>query len=227
MEARSAVLSGSYAVLRGVHPGWAGRTLQFGLLLQINTGGLFIFFAGIPVHVRERPPIRLNNANTALAQLDMDEKHWADARAKLREASRGFAAAELRTGEADTQALLALCAQALGESAERDSAIERARVLRQAMTSRQEVYVVDIALAQLAAANATDAAAGEKLLALATDAERRHFIPWALEARVAAWRILQARGAGAAAALRAEIEKTARQHGFARILRLLRERAGE
>ena len=171
--------------------------------------------------------INLNNANTALAQLDMDEKHWADARAKLREASRGFAAAELRTGEADTQALLALCAQALGESAERDSAIERARVLRQAMTSRQEVYVVDIALAQLAAANATDAAAEEKLLALATDAERRHFIPWALEARVVAWRILQARGAGAAAALRAEIEKTARQHGFARILRLLRERAGE
>ncbi len=55
----------------------------------------------------------LNNAHMTLAQLDMDEQHWAAAREKLREASRGFAAAELRTGEADAQALLALCAQAL------------------------------------------------------------------------------------------------------------------
>ena len=72
------------------------------------------------------------------------------------EASRGFAAAELRTGEADAQALLALCAEAQGDNAERDSALDRARTLRQAMTSRQEVYVVDIALAQVAAATPTD-----------------------------------------------------------------------
>ena len=56
----------------------------------------------------------LNNAQMTLAQLDMDERHWAAARDKLREASRGFAAAELRTGEADAQALLALCARRLG-----------------------------------------------------------------------------------------------------------------
>ena len=41
-----------------------------------------------------------------LAQIDMDERHWAAGRDKLREASRAFAAAELRTGEADAQALL-------------------------------------------------------------------------------------------------------------------------
>jgi DNA-binding winged helix-turn-helix (wHTH) protein/tetratricopeptide (TPR) repeat protein len=165
----------------------------------------------------------VSNAHMTLAQLDMDEGHWAAGRDKLREASRGFAAAELRTGEADAQALLALCAQALGDDAERDTAVDRARTLRQAMTSRLEVYVVDISLAQVAAAKRTDGAAVDKLLALATDAQRRRFIPWALEARLAAWRLLQMKGTGAPDALRAELEKTARQYGFARILRLLQE----
>jgi DNA-binding winged helix-turn-helix (wHTH) protein/tetratricopeptide (TPR) repeat protein len=165
----------------------------------------------------------LNNAHMTLAQLDMDDKHWGAARDKLREASRGFAAAELRTGEADAQALLALCAQALGDNAERDSALDRARILRQAMTSRQEVYVVDIALAQVAAATQTDGAALDKLLALATDAERRHFMTWTLEARLAAWRLMRMKGMGASDALRAEVDRTARQYGFGRIVRLLRE----
>ena len=156
-----------------------------------------------------------------LAQLDMDEKHWAAGRDKLREASRGFAAAELRTGEADAQALLALCAQALGDTAERDAAVDRARTLRQAMTSRQEVYVVDIALAQIGAP--TDAATVQKLLALAADAERRQFVAWAWKrgsqpggyCKRKAWvrRTLCVR----------EIEKTARHHGFGRILKLLQQ----
>jgi len=156
-----------------------------------------------------------------LAQIDMDERRWAAGRDKLREASRAFAAAELRTGEADAQALLALCAQALGDTVERDTAVDRARTLRQAMTSMQEVYVVDIALAQIG--TRTDAITVDKLLALAADAERRRFIPWALEARLAAWRLLQAQGAGASNALRGEIEKTARQLGFGRILKLLQQ----
>jgi eukaryotic-like serine/threonine-protein kinase len=160
-----------------------------------------------------------NNAQMMLAQLDMDQRQWAAGRDKLREASRGFAAAELRTGEADAQALLALCAQALGDAAERDAAVDRARTLRQAMTSRQEVYVVDIALAQVG--TRADAGTVEKLLALASDAEQRRFIPWALEARLAAWRLLQMRGTGATDELRGEIEKAARAHGFGRILRLL------
>ena len=163
----------------------------------------------------------VNNARMMLAQLDMDERHWAAGRDKLREASRGFAAAELRTGEADAQALLALCAQALGDKPERDAAVDRARTLRQAMTSIQEVYVVDIALAQIGAP--TGAATVQKLLALATDAERRRFVAWSLEARLAAWRLLQAQGMGTANALRAEIEKTARHQGFGRILKLLQQ----
>ena len=167
----------------------------------------------------------LNSAQITLAQLDMDEEHWADARDKLRVASRGFAAAELRTGEAAAQALLALCAEALGETAERDSAIKRARTLRQSMTSRQEVFVVDIALAQVTPSARPDGAAVQKLLALAADAEQRRFVPWALESRLAAWRIMQAQGGGAPQALRAQIETTARRYGFARILRLTRRHA--
>jgi hypothetical protein len=61
------------------------------------------------------------------------------------------------------------------------------------------------------------------LLALAADAERRQFVAWALEARLAAWRLLQAQGTGAPDALHAEIEKTARHHGFGRILKLLQQ----
>ncbi len=164
----------------------------------------------------------LNNAHMTLAQLDMDESQWAAARDKLHEVSRGFAAAELRTGEAEAQALLALCAQALGDRAGRDAAVDRARTLREAITSRQEVYGVDIALAQVGAAAHSEGTALDKLLALATDAERRHFIPWTLEARLAAWRLMQMKDTAAANALRAEVERTARQYGFHRIVRLLR-----
>jgi len=167
----------------------------------------------------------VNNAQMTLAQLDMDEEQWGTARARLREASRGFAAAELWTGEADAQALLALCAQAQGDDAERDSALNRARTLRQAITSRQEVYVVDIALAQVAAATQTDDAALNELLALATDAERRRFMAWTLEARLAAWRLMRVKGVGTSDALRADVERTARKYGFGRIARLLREPA--
>ena len=163
-----------------------------------------------------------NNAQMMLAQLDMDQRRWAAGRDKLQEVSRGFAAAEERTGEADAQALLALCAQALGDTGQRDGAVTRASALRQAITSRQEVYVVDIALAQIGARN--DAARVERLLTLADDAEQRQFIPWALEARLAAWQLLRMRGAGAAPdALRVEIEKSARRRGFGRILRLLQQ----
>jgi hypothetical protein len=165
-----------------------------------------------------------SNARMMLAQLDMDEMHWAAGRDKLREASRDFAAAELRTGEADAQALLALCAQALGDKIERDAAVDRARTLRQAMTSMQEVYAVDIALAQIGVQK--DSGTVEKLLALAADAERRRFIAWALEARVAAWRLSHTQGVAASDALRGEIEKTARHHGFHRILKLLQQPIG-
>jgi DNA-binding winged helix-turn-helix (wHTH) protein/tetratricopeptide (TPR) repeat protein len=168
-----------------------------------------------------------DNSQMMLAQLDMDDGRWSAARERLQQASRGFAAAEERTGEADAEAMLALCEQALGNTAGRNQALERARVLRQSITSRQEVYVVDIALARLSdPAQSNTTTATDKLLALARDAEHRHFIGWALEAKLSAWELLRVRDAAAADALRAEIEKTAREHGFGRILKLLRRRDG-
>jgi len=159
----------------------------------------------------------LYNSQMMLAQLDMDEGHWGAARERLEQASRGFAASEERTGEANAEALLALCAQILGDTAARDQALERARALRQSITARQEVYVVDIAIARLA----SDPKSVERLLALAADAEHRHWMGWALEAKLAAWELLRERHASEADNLRRDIESSARRHGFGRILGLL------
>ncbi|MGH8253584.1 MAG: hypothetical protein ACRES2_06040, partial [Steroidobacteraceae bacterium] len=83
------------------------------------------------------------------------------------------------------------------------------------------IYVVDIALDLLAGMTGRDASAAQKLLALAADAGRRHWLGWSLEAKVAAWELLQLQGSGAAAALRTDISNTAREHGYGRILKLL------
>ncbi len=164
-----------------------------------------------------------NNALMMLARLDMDAGRWGPAGERLEEARRGFAAAEERTGEADADALLALCEQALGRKAERDAALEAARTLRRSITARQEVYIVDIALARLGKTGQPEpAAAVETLMALARDADARHFIGWSLESKLAAWELLRVQDGAAAEALRGEIEKSAREHGFGRILQLLR-----
>ena len=163
-----------------------------------------------------------DNSLMMLAQLDMDEGRWSAARERLERASQGFAAAEARTGEAGADAMLAVCAQALGDAAARDRALQRARMLRESMTTRQEVYVVDIAMARLDNASHSGPSSAERLLVLAADAERRHWMAWALEAKLAAWQLLRARHAVRAQALYQDIDETARQHGFGRILRLLK-----
>jgi tetratricopeptide (TPR) repeat protein len=160
-----------------------------------------------------------NNAQMMLAQLDMDEGHCSASRARLQEASRGFAAAEERTGEANAEAMLALCAQALGDPAARDQALERARALRRSITSRQEVYLVDIVMTRLSG----DPKSADRLLAMAEDAGQRQWVSWALEAKLAAWELLHAQHAPGAEGLRREIEGTARRHGFGRILRLIQQ----
>ena len=107
----------------------------------------------------------------------------------LRRAAEAFAVAEARTGEADAEALLALCAQALKEPVERDRAESKAWELRTAITSKQEIYMVDIALARLASGGQQRSEAVAKLRELASDAQRRHWIGWSLEARLAEWQI--------------------------------------
>ncbi|MGO9801999.1 MAG: winged helix-turn-helix domain-containing protein [Steroidobacteraceae bacterium] len=161
------------------------------------------------------------NSLMMIGQLDMDDGRCAAAREHLQQASRGFAAAEERTGEADADAMLALCAQTLGDAAARDQALKHARTLRQSMTSRQEVYMVDIAVARIGDAVHADPKSTERLLALAADAEHRHWLGWSLEAKLAAWEQLRARHADGAPALHRDIENIARRHGFGRILKLL------
>ncbi|HEV2701744.1 MAG TPA: transcriptional regulator [Steroidobacteraceae bacterium] len=165
-----------------------------------------------------------NNSLMNLAQLDMDEGRWSGARDFLRRARAGFAAADEQTGEADASAMQALCDQALGDAAGGEEAATRARTLRRSITSRQEVYVVDIALARLGDAKAPRGATPQRLLALAADADRRHFLGWALEARLAAWELESAQGDAAAEDLRREIEVSAGRHGYGRILRRLQAR---
>jgi DNA-binding winged helix-turn-helix (wHTH) protein/tetratricopeptide (TPR) repeat protein len=167
-----------------------------------------------------------HNAVMMLAQLDMDDGHWETARDHLKDASHGFAAAEERTGEADCEAMLALSEQALGETAARDQALERARTLRQSITSHQEVYVVDITLARLRDRAAGAGARADTLLAVAKDAERRRFVGWSLEAKLAAFELLTEQQAQTALSLRRDIETNARSHGFGRILRRLRDADG-
>lgn len=67
-------------------------------------------------------------------------------------------------------------------------------------------YLADIALAQLEARPSGTGV--PKLLDLAADAERRHFIAWSSEARLATWEVLRVRGPkGAADALRATSDR--------------------
>ena len=61
----------------------------------------------------------------------------------------------------------------------------------------------------------------QQLLRLGADAEQRHFVGWALEARLAAWQLAHASGSAQAAGLRASLQQQARAHGYGRILRLL------
>ncbi len=162
------------------------------------------------------------NAAMMLAQLGMDQGHYADARARLEHARDGFAAAEATTGEADAEAMLALCNQALGMTKERDEALARTRELRRSITSRQEVYVVDIALAAVGNGSRGQAEAIAALEDLAADAERRHWLAWSLESSLAAWRLARdSHDVPHAARLRARIESEARRHGFGRIVALL------
>jgi len=164
----------------------------------------------------------LGNSLLELGQLDFDALRWASARDLLRRAAKVFALHETQTGEADAEALLALCDDALGDAVDRDRAIARVRSLRTAITSKQEVYLVDIALAQLAVGSEERSAALARLRELAIDAQRRHFLTWSLEAKLAEWQMLRSQGdAAAAAKLRTDLEVEARKHGFRRIIALL------
>lgn len=166
-----------------------------------------------------RNPVYAANAQLLLGQIEFEAGHWQEAMKRLEAASQGFAGVEAATGEADAEALLAVCAQAMGDATARDSALSKARTLRTAITARQEIYFVDIALAQLDEGGHAEAA--RHLHEFAHDAAVRHFLSWSLEAKLGEWRILSSQGKPAALRVREELEAEARRHGFNRILGLI------
>ena len=163
------------------------------------------------------------NVELVLGQIDLGLRDCKSASLHLENAVHGFAESEATAGEADADALLALCQESLGDAALRDRAANRARELRTRITERQEVFAVDISLAILRARGGGASEAVSDLRALAADAEHRHWLAWSLEADLAAVEALQLRHDPAAATLRAELVSTAREHGFGWVLTRLGE----
>ena len=168
-------------------------------------------------------PVDSANAEMEIGQLDLEESHIAEACNRLKHAAQLFAAIEASTGEADSEALLAICADRLGDPILEAKAVDRVRELRRKITARQEIYFVDIALAQLAKEPQQRAAAIAQLREIAADAERRHWITWSLEAKLAAWRLATTAGDETlGATLARDLRSTATSHGLGRILLLMR-----
>jgi tetratricopeptide (TPR) repeat protein len=163
--------------------------------------------------------IYLANARLMLAQIDMEQVHCEKALVRLGKAIEGFAKNETKTGQAEAEALRAACYQQIGDPRQRDAALARAQALRAGITSRLEIYIVDIVSAQLGFAEGRHRDAIARLNALAVDAAHRHWLRWSLEAQLAAWQLAQSNGdRGSAMRLRKDLEKTARDHDMGRIL---------
>ena len=114
---------------------------------------------------------------------------------------------------------MAQCLDALGRSEERDRAVERALQLRSRITSRRDVFDVDVGLAQAAVASGKRAQGIARLKELARDAAARHWLASSLEAQLALVQALQrSSDPVATATARGSLIETARQHGFRWVL---------
>jgi hypothetical protein len=154
----------------------------------------------------------------------MGQERWEAAAQSINMADKEYARADMTTGEAIAESLLALCDTALGRTKERDAAWARARDLRSRVTERLEVIQVDIALEEMRGENGQSDAAISQLQALADDARKREWPGWALEAELAEMRVLVHSGDTVRAnALRTQIAAGARQMGFGWVLQRLQK----
>ena len=168
------------------------------------------------------------NADLVLAQVEMEDGHCPQATERLNNAMGSFKVAALTSGEANIEAILALCQQQAGNARQRDAHLARAVQLRRSITSRQEVYFVDIVAAQFGASGVATQDPLTQLMALAADAERRHWVTWSLEAKLAAWQFAKAHGDKTTAArLGTELQTSAAAHGMGRILAIMAGRHGD
>jgi hypothetical protein len=103
----------------------------------------------------------------------------------------------------------------------RDTSLASALSLRAAITSRLEIYIVEIMSAQLGFAPGRHSDAIAKLNTIAADAARRHWLRWSMEAQLAAWRLAEIKVDRAnALRMRRKLQDSARQHDMGRILSL-------
>jgi len=154
----------------------------------------------------------------SLAKIDLADGRYAQACERLAPAIEEFARGESIGNEAQAQVYMAQCLDALGRSEERDRAVERALQLRSRITSRRDVFDVDVGLAQAAVASGKRAQGVARLKELARDAAARHWLASSLEAQLALVQALQRGSDPAAAAARGSLVETARQHGFRWVL---------
>lgn len=154
------------------------------------------------------------NLQLILASIEAGNGDWAQARDLLLVSIDGWKKADLATGEAVAESQLALCEDALGDSAARDRARDRAKTMRKSIDERGEMFALDVALARL------DGTAGEPVLReLAADSSRRDWIENSLEAKLALRDVQRTHGANADAnATGEQIRAVAKAHGFGWIL---------
>lgn len=162
------------------------------------------------------------NADLLSAQIAIGQRDWRSAIAYLQSAIRTCAAAELTSGEAVAQSLLAISGARVGRDVERDRAAARARELRSRITEHQEVFAVDITLAQLRGASGQADGAIAALRGLVAEADKRNWLAWSLESRLALLQLLERRRDLSAARTRDQLAKDASAHGFGWILARMR-----
>ena len=163
-------------------------------------------------------PVTGPNADLSFAQIDMWNGDPAAARDHLLLAIEGFSKGEMATGEAIAQSLLALCYQKLGDTNARDRAAARTEELRSRITALGEVFEVDIAMAQLLGETGHQDAAVAALHGLIAEADKRQWIGWSLETRLALVQLLESRHDPSAGALRRALIDAATEHGFGSIV---------
>jgi len=168
----------------------------------------------------KQDPSFQGDVEIALGQIAMGQRNWRSAREHLQQALAAFVANEKNgptphnVGSTVAQSQLALCTDALGDTAGRDQAEASVRDQRTSITERGEVFVVDLALLQLDARNGKSVEVLAKLRAMIADAQKRDWVARSLEARLVLVQLLERDRDPAANAERASLTLDAKRLGF-------------
>jgi DNA-binding winged helix-turn-helix (wHTH) protein/tetratricopeptide (TPR) repeat protein len=155
--------------------------------------------------------LTMSNVELTLGQILMSRRNWPAAAGHINRASQLFTRSDDVGGQALTAILLALCDQASGRAAQAAREANQSKALRSRMTEREEAMMTDIALAQYLGRAGQRGQAVATLSALAADAQRRQWLSWAFEAKLAAIEFMPP---SAVAHARAQLAAQARQSGF-------------